>query len=73
MVKKERGTSDPRSFEYSLNKVVNYFADVLDLVAPDFGFASLMTFAATGFGGFRSTAWAAARRAIGTRNGLQLT
>ena len=60
------------NFNHLANQM-HYFADVFDLVAPDFAFVSLITLATTGFGGCRRAAWAAARRAIGTRNGLQLT
>ena len=50
-----------------------YFADVFDLVEPGFALLSLITFAATVLAGCRNAACAADNRAIGTRNGLQLT
>ena len=52
----------------------NYrFDTVLDFVAPLAALVSLTTLAEGAFAGCRKAAWAAAKRAIGTRNGLQLT
>ncbi len=52
----------------------NYrFDTVLDFVAPLAALVSLTTLAEGAFAGCRKAAWAAANRAIGTRNGLQLT
>ena len=56
-----------------INAVVNYRFDVFDLVAPLAPLLSLTTFAAGALTGCRNAACAAASRAIGTRNGLQLT
>ncbi len=56
-----------------IKAVVNYRFDVFDLVAPLAPLLSLTTFAAGALAGCRNAACAAASRAIGTRNGLQLT
>ena len=49
------------------------FDTVLDFVAPLAALVSLTTLAEGALAGCRKAAWAAANRAIGTRNGLQLT
>jgi hypothetical protein len=49
------------------------FDTVLDFVAPLAALVSLSTLAEGALAGCRKAAWAAANRAIGTRNGLQLT
>jgi len=55
-------------------KAPNYrFDTVLDFVAPLAALVSLTTLAEGALAGCRKAAWAAANRAIGTRNGLQLT
>ncbi len=55
-------------------KAPNYrFDTALDFVAPLAALVSLTTLAEGALAGCRKAAWAAANRAIGTRNGLQLT
>ena len=59
---------------YDSEEKPNYrFETVLDFVAPLAALVSLTTLAEGALAGCRKAAWAAANRAIGTRNGLQLT
>lgn len=51
----------------------SYLAFVRAFVAVFAGLASFVTLTEGAGVGLRSAAWAAANRAIGTRNGLQLT